>query len=304
MLQIEEDKIYSSTFVLTRLIMNRLFIFSFFLIFFFSCEKGNLLDNSAPETNIFVDEINLSGDQRLNSVVKLHWMGEDRDGYITKYELAVNGGEWTTTNSTDSTFRFDIPLGSDTIDILFQVRATDNLGLTDPTPAEVLIPIKNAPPIAKFDTLNVIPDSVFSVWSVLWSVDDLDGIETLDSTFIKINDGNWIGLDKRENYTTFIPISPKENNRQDAQIFSGLKRTILPVSLPGLKVGDDNRLYIRTRDIAGSFSPIDSTKSFFVKQQKSDFLVIDGHGSGSVDKVYQTILDQVSPGYDRIRPFQ
>ena len=284
--------------------MNRISLLLFILIAFLSgCDKGTLLDNLTPETKIFVDEINLYGEQRLNSVVRLHWIGEDQDGYVTGYELSINNGDWFKTTETDSTFRFDIPSGSDTTDITFQIRSIDNLGAIDPTPAELIVPIKNAPPEAKFDTLNVIPDTVFSVWSVLWSVDDLDGFETLDSTFIKMNDGDWIGLDRLESFSTFLPTSPKENTVQEAQVFSGLKNAFLPINLPGLKVDGNNRLYIRARDIAGSFSEIDSTKSFFVKRQTSDLLVIDAHGDNTANPIYHGILSQVTSGYDYLNLF-
>ena len=89
--------------------MNRISLLLFTLIAFLSgCDKGTLLDNLTPETKIFVDEINLYGEQRLNSVVRLHWIGEDQDGYVTGYELSINNGDWFKTTETDSTFRFDL----------------------------------------------------------------------------------------------------------------------------------------------------------------------------------------------------
>jgi hypothetical protein len=284
--------------------MNRITVFCLIgFSFLFSCEEGNLLDNMAPETKMFVDEINLSGELRLNSVVRLHWIGEDQDGYITHYELAINNGEWFETTATDSTFRFDIPTGSDTTDIIFQIRAIDNLGLADPTPAELIVPIKNTVPTARFDTLNTIPDSVFSVWSVLWEVEDLDGFETLDSIFLKVNDGDWVGLDRIESFVTFMPEAPRENTLQEAQIYSGVQNRFLPQTLPGLVVGAENRLYLRVRDIAGSFSEVDSSNSFFLKQQNNDFLVINAHGANGVEKSYDSILTEVAPNYDYLDLF-
>lgn len=59
-----------------------------------ACKEGALLPNTAPETRIFVDTIVVSAENRLNSVVALHWSGEDKDGYVNAYEIAINGGAW------------------------------------------------------------------------------------------------------------------------------------------------------------------------------------------------------------------
>ncbi|MCS7074785.1 MAG: hypothetical protein NZ108_10000, partial [Bacteroidia bacterium] len=46
---------------------------------FVSCKKGELLPNLPPETSVFLDTIALVGQNRLNSLVTLHWTGEDAD---------------------------------------------------------------------------------------------------------------------------------------------------------------------------------------------------------------------------------
>ncbi|MEZ4772468.1 MAG: hypothetical protein R3D00_04735 [Bacteroidia bacterium] len=278
--------------------MKRCLFVCFALFLLFACDPGEKLENLSPETSIFVESINVSGDQRLNSVVRLHWSGEDQDGYVKGYEFSINNSDWFFTVRTDSVFRFDINFGSDTNNIVFAVRAIDNLDLTDPTPAELVIPIKNTTPVAVFDTLNAIPDTVFSVWSVLWSVEDLDGAETLDSIFIRINQGEWYGIDRRESFATFIPDAPEQDGSQAAHYFSGQKQSILPFPVEGLQVGASNRMYIRVRDIAGAFSAIDSTRPFFVREKKSDLLVIDDHTDPNADNTYFPLLAQLYPGYD------
>ncbi|MEZ4828949.1 MAG: hypothetical protein R3C61_22085 [Bacteroidia bacterium] len=278
--------------------MKRCLFVCFSLWWLVACDPGEKLDNQSPETRIFVESINVSGDQRLNSVVRLHWSGEDQDGYVKGYEISINQANWFFTTRTDSVFRFDINFGSDSTDVSFAVRAIDNLGLSDPTPAELVVPIKNTAPVAVFDTLNAIPDTVFSVWSVLWSVDDVDGRETLDSTFIRINDGDWYGIDPLESFATFIPSAPEQTGTQGARIFSGQKQVILPLAVEGLNVEGENRMYIRVRDIAGTYSKTDSTRPFFVRAQKSDLLVIDDHTDPNADNTYFPLLNQIYPGYD------
>ena len=93
----------------------------------------------------FLWKISLPDSLRLNTVVKLSWLGTDPDGYIRGYEVSVDGGEWGFTTQTDSVFRFDLMGSSELGDVEVRVRAIDNLGLADPEPAELVVPIRNRP---------------------------------------------------------------------------------------------------------------------------------------------------------------
>ena len=258
-----------------------------------ACEEGQLLDNLPPDTRIFLKEINLSGDERLNSVVRLHWSGEDQDGYVKGYELSFDQTSWSFVTTQDSTFRFDILPGSDTTDIDFYVRAIDDKDLADPSPAYLRIPIKNAPPVARLDTLKSVPDTVNSIFSLLWTVSDLDGPETLDSTYIRINDGPWYRLEPRITFATFVPEAPMIAGGQAARVYAEASGQLLPFAISGLRVGADNRIYLRVRDIAGTFSATDSSDLFFVRRQGGDLLVVDAHTSTDADEVYFPILSSV-----------
>ncbi|MEM7660487.1 MAG: hypothetical protein AAF399_30570, partial [Bacteroidota bacterium] len=202
--------------------MKYLPLFLLFLIGFASCDTGEPLPNQAPETRIFLDEINLTGQDRLNSVVRMHWLGEDPDGYVTAYDLSFDEQTWFTTTATDSTFQLDIPAGSDTVDIPFYVRAIDNEGLVDPEPAFLSIPVRNTPPIAIFDTVNVLPDTVYGLLSARWEVDDLDGIETLDRLFLRINEGEWFSIDPRIDFVSLHPEEPTQLGTQGMKVYLGL----------------------------------------------------------------------------------
>ena len=137
--------------------------------------RDPLNPNTPPDTQLFIENINLEGENRLNSIVRLRWSGEDKDGYVVAYEISQDNTNWDLVTVQDSTFQFPIPDGQSSTDISFYVRAIDNLGLLDPSPASLLIPIKNTPPIASFDQTKGIPDTAFVVFSVLWNTDDLDG---------------------------------------------------------------------------------------------------------------------------------
>lgn len=251
-----------------------------------ACDTGSPLDNLPPDTKLFVEQIDLTGENRLNSVVRMRWSGEDQDGYVKGYELSFDEIDWNFVQTTDSTFRFDIPAGSDTTDINFYVRAIDDDDIADPSPAYLQVPIRNTPPIVKFDSLTNIPDTVLSVWSVLWRAEDLDGNETLDSLFIRLNDGPWYPLDRFTTFATMIPESPKQAGSQNAGLYLSSEANFQDDPLEGLIVGGDNRMYLQARDISGSLSEVDSSASFFVKAQTADLLVVDAHGDASADAAY------------------
>jgi len=52
--------------------------------------------------------------------------------------------------------------GEDTI-YFFQVKAVDDEGLEDPTPARQFFPIRNSPPQLKWVLASLIPDTTFTV---------------------------------------------------------------------------------------------------------------------------------------------
>lgn len=268
------------------------------LLFFAACKDGELLENLPPETRIFVEEINLSGENRLNSVIRLRWSGDDQDGYVVGYEISQDNVDWTYLEIQDSTFRLSLPPGASQADIPFYVRAIDNQGLTDPSPAFLSIPIQNTPPVATLDSINGIPDTVFVILSALWSVSDLDGANTLDSVFIKLNDGPWYGLSAGVNFITLLPENPTAAGQQSARVMVGAGPGTLPAPIKGLTLGGSNTLLLKAKDLTGTFSQVDTSQSFFVKAQTSDLLVIDSHASQEASDVYQPILATVAGRYD------
>lgn len=264
------------------------------------CKEGQPVGNTAPETWLFLDGVDLRGENRLNSVVRLHWYGEDRDGYVAGYELSFDQLTWNLVKAQDSTFRFDLTSGADTADILFWVRAIDNDGEKDPSPAFLRIPIRNTPPYARFETVKPIPDTVQLVFSLLWQAGDLDGDATLDSVFIKLNDGAWFALNRQTTFVSFVPTEPAATGIQPAQVYAGSATSPLPRNIEGLNLNGINRVYLRARDIAGSYSPTDSSKLFFVKRRAHDLLVVDDHGAtvAPPETDYLPALRDATSGFD------
>ena len=265
-----------------------------------ACDKGAVLENLAPDTRIFLENIALTGPNRLNSVVQLYWSGEDRDGYVIGYEFSLDNSTWIFTENNDSTFRFDLPVGSDTVDINFYVRAIDNDDLRDPEPAYLRIPLKNLPPVARFDTVSVLPDTVFSAGTVLFSIEDSDGDETVQTVEIRMNDGPWYELPRSSTFISFLPENPTTAGAQGLRLFDGPTAVPLEGLLQGGVVGASNRLYVRAQDIAGSYSLIDSSKAFWLRQQQGSLLLVDDHSDAAADALHRDILQKVYPDFDVI----
>ncbi len=270
-----------------------------------SCEKGAPLVNRPPDTRIFVDAINLDSANRLNTVVRLHWLGTDQDGYVEGYEISIDEGEWGYTTATDSVFRFDLGAASDpfgvidsTADILFQVRAIDNLGARDESPDVLVVPIKNTKPTAGFDSVLTLPDTVAIVGSISWNVSDVDGVETLDSVYLRINDGPWRNFAPTVDFVTFQPMDATLSGPQAAELFTGAEATRQTEPLPGLLVDGDNYLYLRARDVSGSFSEVDTLGPFFLQGRSSDLLVVAEHGNVAAIDRYRELLDATVDSYD------
>lgn len=277
------------------------FLFVAAVLLFSTCKRGNEFDNLPPETRIFLDKIELSGADRLNSVVTMHWAGEDPDGYVKGYEISFDNLNWVFTNRQDSTFRFSISSGSDTMDMPFYVRAVDNKDQADKSPAFLSIPIRNTPPTINFDKTKLIPDTVYTVGAILWEASDLDGNQTLDSLFVKANEGNWLAIPKNTTFLCYVPENPKSGGSQNAKVYLGLNATLLSTRLTDLRLNQSNRLYLKARDNAGSFSKIDTSKAFFLKKQNADFLVIDEISTTSLptpEEVYQPVFQQLNIAYD------
>ncbi len=108
------------------------------------CEKeDNPFGNQDPETTLANVPPANTPDDPYFALLRVSWDGEDSDGYIIGYEFRwtthhVAAGDsisydWLFTTIADTTFAFE---SSDSINLQhFEVRAVDNDGAKDPTPA-------------------------------------------------------------------------------------------------------------------------------------------------------------------------
>jgi hypothetical protein len=246
---------------------------------------GDFVENEPPSTFLTVDRINREGDFRLSSQIKISWWGTDGDGYIVGYEYAINDtsdGNWVFTEKTDSTFILPITPGLEQDDVLFKVRAIDNDGERDIDGARLVFPIVNSAPSVSLNQNETPPDTLFSIASFGWSLDDPDGLGNLLSTEVAVNDtiNGWVDIPipTGENRLFIsLEIDNSLTGATNADVFQGRSFTrLVGLSIPGIQVGATNTFYVRTTDNAGAVSNVDSV-SWYVKPQQSRTLFLNDY---------------------------
>ena len=283
----------------------RIIQLSFLLLsgFILSCEKdGDKKGNEVPDTTIAPHAINLQGDDRLNSRVFLSWSGSDKDGYIDRFEFSLDNVTWSTTRRQDSTFKFPLDSGSDTTDIDFYIRAIDNEGAIDPSPAYLKIPLKNTAPVANFDDNSLPEDTTLLAYTFRWSASDLDGNSSIDKAFLKINEGAWVEINKSVNLITLLPQNPEATGAVTSEIYYNTNENAESFTLDGLKLNDDNTFYLKVTDIAGAESKIDTSDVVFVKRKTGDLILLGGISSTDT-KLYSQVLSNIYGGFDYVNLF-
>ena len=251
----------------------------------YSCKEkitGEYHPNSPPETFLFVQS---TGKDTLNhtaSIQKLFWDGRDEDGFITGFyytwEAFPDSGDWQWTQERSMTFPLKIT-GAET-SYVFQIRAVDNDGAWDPTPAKQLFPIKNTSPTINWLPSSRIPDTTFTVASFIWQANDLDG----DSTIVYFE----YALDDTTQWRKI----------------AGFRRNLTLTADSGLTQGE-HVFYIRAVDVANSRSPIirmPQRGTWYVKEPKGEYLLIDDFAneaqSNYPDRYYKSMLSQILPEID------
>lgn len=204
-----------------------------------SCGKltGTLRPHTAPETILFV-----SGPvDTVNHVVHLYWYGSDPNGYVVGYEVrllnpaAPAETAWVGTTRTDSLLTVFTPQGF--TQPVFEVRAIDNDGARDLSPARQVFSFSNQPPVVRIVQRPGPRDSTFASVTAGWSVSDPDG-DAGRVRFLVWLDGH--AADPEQTDQTLFTM-PSDRFKVNGQYASG-PRT----------------LYVRGIDDGGMAGPVDS----------------------------------------------
>jgi hypothetical protein len=284
----------------------------FMFLFIMTCESlenpflddlpSEGLGNTAPETHLFLT----FAPDRIDTVLSdtttdttfvitryladtttsyqvLYWWGEDPDGEVIAYHYKWNFEDsWTRTTAESDTFFLPLQISYD--EFLFQVKAEDNEGELDPSPATLHIPVANSHPEIVFannsnPTAGTNPNVThitFPTRTFAWSVSDIDGLETINQIRFRLDStSSW---------------SYRPGN------VSSVTLTDIP---PGY-----HTFYVQAIDTAGAYSNLlqfpDSTDAaspngWRVIEPVGDVLLIDDYklDDGSTHTFYKNILDSL-----------
>ncbi len=258
-------------------------IILFALIAFASCKKsfeGEATTQLPPDTYLAIDKIYRSGDLRLTTTVEAHWWGLSQTGIITGYEVSTdNMLTWQFTKKQSGTFLLTIPPGKDTADVAIFVRAVDNLGQHDATPASTLYPIKNTPPSIYFDYGNGRRTTSFPAFRYNWIANDTDGLADIQGIEVAFNDTNNIYLfPSNTTAATFAAQISGGVIGNSFNVYQNSKTTASSFTVTGILFDSLNRIYIRSFDRSGSRSKW-AKDSIYIKKPKSDILLINDYSS-------------------------
>jgi hypothetical protein len=265
----------------------------------YSCQKefaGEQNVNLAPETFTIIDTIIRIGDDRLTSQVTLNWWGNDADGFVTAFEYTFDAEitestMWHFTDKVDSTFILAPEPGQDSANYVFHIRAIDNNGLKDPSPAVLIIPVKNSPPSVVFIPGINNPVKSFPVLKYFWSASDPDGENNVTAFELCFNDttADAYTLDK---YATSALFQAQDATADDfvCDVFINASPTPAAYPIQGLKANVWNVLYIRAVDQSGAKSAYTAADSVFVKKVSSTILLVDGYTVDSPVSFYSENL--------------
>jgi hypothetical protein len=271
-----------------------------------ACKKGfegAEKANTAPETYVVADTIVRQGDNRFTSQVEIKWWGTDGDGYIDGYEYRINDSAWKFTRRQDSTFLLIIPGNLDTFDFKFEVRAIDEKGLADPTPARIFYPVKNTSPTVNFYTPTAIPSRnptrSFPALRFYWRADDLDGIASLDSFEICLNDTTGPKVKIPPAFRDLLLLGKDfSGTTTDCDIYLGSNQNISGITLSGLILDDSNTLFIRAIDKVGAASSFAASNKILVRKPKGKILLVNAIESqfqrATIQNFYTTAFEAVN----------
>ena len=268
---------------------------------------GTALENQPPETQLSVRDSslvdNLENAERFSSTVFISWTGTDPDGFVTAFEVRFyptvtppTGPEdgWTSTVQNDSLVLLPIPRGERDADVVFEVRAIDNEGLKDLTPARTVFPIQNSPPSVRLSTFEAPPDTTFSVISFAWRADDPEGEDNLGRIEISLNDSTrFEALPADTRFITLVGNVDRNDPTQtevEARVFLGRGFQSSQVEVAGLRLDADNTFYVRAVDQTDTTSTVERF-TWFVKRTASEILYINDYRKVAGATVQQFHLD-------------
>ncbi len=265
--------------------------------------------NLPPDTHLYLffsDTLQLPGESASMQV--LHWYGDDPDGEVAGYQYKWSFSCdtcWTFTTVVTDTFLVPIRVPHDTFS--FEVRAIDDDGLTDPSPAHLSFPVMNTPPSVKFpiDFVRNYSGNVynsFSYFSIGWTGSDPDGDATITGYDYYLADAATMPIDSIIHLPA-TPTTPPHDSIFWQDDFLNSPNWVHLDSLRTFKIFNDlqpgsYRFFLRCHDVASAFSNIvyypDTTGQWNVMPVVGSALFIDDDRYASdIDKDIDSSLTHI-----------
>lgn len=218
--------------------------------------------NIPPETYCFISHVDTV--DTVPAKVTLYWIGNDPDGEVVGYYVRVDSAQSIFTTKTTDTFTFSVAAGDTYAFHTFQVWAVDNEGAEDPTPAKVIIPVRNSPPIAFFDSSKLPPDTTLTAATFYFGATDVDGDQSVIGFLYRLDTDP-------DTMLYFV-------SRDSASVF-----------LTGIQPGE-RTIYLYAIDESYTLSQVVS-HSWFVKDVRGRILLMDDANVQQADLFFMNFLD-------------
>lgn len=250
-------------------------------------EQENMtLPNLPPETYVTL------ADSVRNPTVyiqTINWWGDDMDGEVVGYEYRWSSdpeqpgcglpADWTFTENTSEVFNLPVTEGIGSHSL--EVRAKDDDGDVDETPATLRLPVTNKAPVIRIYDRGALPDTTFPALRIRWVGEDPEGKETIESYKV------WL-----------------DGNEQNARILSPADTTVSLVP-----EDFENRFGTRTLSVVAIDSGCDTsataTYTWYVKETTGDLLIVDditsSHaGNSATDQFYAGAMSSCVAAYSEL----
>ncbi|MGA8264319.1 MAG: hypothetical protein WB779_07755, partial [Ignavibacteriaceae bacterium] len=160
-----------------------------------------------------------------------------------------------------------------------------DIGLIDPKPTSIKIPIKNSAPVVTWDPLTVLPDTSFPAMTFGWIASDIDGEQTITTINIALNDtsnpANIVSLNGQVRNVSIVAHDFSSNTASADILIGGVESNMASQKLSGLLLNGNNKFFVQAVDISGAKSKFvmmpDTGKTWYVKKPKGDLLIVDDY---------------------------
>lgn len=244
--------------------------------------NGSMIPNLPPETYIAISD---SVRTPVVYIQKICWWGEDIDGEVIGYEYRcildtseIDCGtvqDWVAT--TEKSKIFSLPVTKGVSIHRIEVRAVDDQGAKDPTPASVTLPLFNSPPSVEILERAFLPDTTYPAIRLKWRGSDPQGDTTIATYLLRLDGSNRLITFSPRDSTGSIALEDFENRYGERTVYLYAIDTGCDTSQP-------------------------ATYTWHVKQPRGQVLLIDNlpkaYGGYRIsDAFYRAALDSLFSDY-------